>query len=48
MTEYAFALDSDEAGAHVRRADADFDGVSAQIGLLVELDLEFCIALERA
>src|ERR1039458_10795654 len=45
--EDAFALDGDESGPCVGRADADADGVSASVGGLVELDLEFRIAFQR-
>ena len=48
MKEHAFAFDGDEAGACIGRADADTDGVATGVGGLVELDLEFGIAVERA
>src|SRR5207302_769563 len=48
VVEDAVALDGDESGSNVGRADGDFDGVAAEISRLVELYLKFGIAIERA
>src|SRR4029453_145926 len=47
VVEDAFTFDSDQAGANVRRSNADFDRVAAAIRRLVELHLQFGVAFER-
>ena len=47
MLVYAVSLDRNQAGPYVRRADANLDRVAACVCRLIELYLEFGIAIER-
>ena len=48
MLEHPVALDGDETGAGIRRADTHRDGIAPGIRRLIELDLQFGVAFERA